>query len=244
MAGVENRGWQAEIDLTKRAIEFANKMNPKPRFFIVCGDLVDEFVDKEMRLDQIGDLKQLFSRLDPDIPLVCVCGNHDVGDQPTHESIEVYRKEFGEDYFSFVVSGVLMIVLNSSYFPSRYSDPSLVKGLADEQNTWLNGLLATVGEYKHAIIFQHIPWFTKTFDEEDADFNVFTDVRLPMLEKFSKAGVKAIFCGHYHQNAGGRYKEIDQVVTTAVGFQMAQDKSGLRVVKVTEEGIEHVLHEI
>ena len=75
-------------------------------------------------------------------------------------------------------------------------------------------------------------------------FNVFKEIRLPMLEKFAKAGVKAIFCGHYHQNAGGRYGQIDHVVTSAVGYQMGQDKSGLRVVKVTEGGIEHIYHEI
>ena len=33
--------WDAEIELTKKAIAAANKLQPKPRFFIVCGDLVD-----------------------------------------------------------------------------------------------------------------------------------------------------------------------------------------------------------
>ena len=33
--------WDAEIELTKKAIAAANKLRPKPKFFIVCGDLVD-----------------------------------------------------------------------------------------------------------------------------------------------------------------------------------------------------------
>lgn len=219
-------------------------MYPKPRFFIVCGDMVDEYVDRKMREEQILDFKLLFTYLDRDIPLVCICGNHDIGNQPTHESIEVYKKTYGDDYFSFVVSGVLMIALNSSLFPSPYSDPSLVLDLVEKQNSWLDIQLATSNNYKHAIIFQHIPWFTETFDEEDHTINILKDVRIPMLEKFAKAGIKAIFCGHYHRNGGGYYGKIDQVVTSAIGAQLGQDKSGLRVVKVTEDGIEHVYHEI
>lgn len=33
--------WDKEIDLTTRSIEAINKMVPRPRFFVVCGDLVD-----------------------------------------------------------------------------------------------------------------------------------------------------------------------------------------------------------
>lgn len=33
--------WDAEIELTQQAIAAANRMQPRPRFFIVCGDLVD-----------------------------------------------------------------------------------------------------------------------------------------------------------------------------------------------------------
>ena len=35
--------WVKEIALTKLAIEKANAMQPKPRFFIICGDLVDAY---------------------------------------------------------------------------------------------------------------------------------------------------------------------------------------------------------
>ena len=57
------------------------RMSPKPAFFIVCGDLVDAFPDKwpEIRTAQEKDFFKVFSKLNSDIPLVCVCGNHDVG---------------------------------------------------------------------------------------------------------------------------------------------------------------------
>ena len=34
-------GWEREIQLTRQAVAAANQMKPKPKFFIVCGDLVD-----------------------------------------------------------------------------------------------------------------------------------------------------------------------------------------------------------
>ena len=50
-------------------------------FFIVCGDLVDAFPEKfpEIRDQQTRDLLNIYSKLDKSIPLVCVCGNHDIG---------------------------------------------------------------------------------------------------------------------------------------------------------------------
>ena len=53
------------------------------------------------------------------------------------------------------------------------------------------------------------------------------------------AGIRAIFCGHYHRNAGGRYKNVEIVTTSAIGGQLGNDESGLRVVKVTEKEISH-----
>lgn len=230
--------------MTRKAIQFANQMEPKPKFFVVCGDLVHDFSDKDRRRDQIQDYKLIFRELSEDIPLVCVCGNHDVGDQPTHESIDEYKKEFGEDYFSFIVSGCLMIVLNSSLYPSQFSDPSLVPDLVDEQNKWIDTQLARADQFKHVIIFQHIPWLLDIDSESSSRYTVEETVRIPMLEKFNEAGVKAIFCGHYHGNNVTKYKNIQHVTTTAVGAQLRRDTNGLRVVHVTDEAVEHTFHKI
>ncbi len=75
--------WDREMELCKKTVSLLNAMNPKPVFFIVCGDLVDAFPDQwpEIRAKQEQDFFQVFSQLDKNIPLVCVCGNHDVGEQ-------------------------------------------------------------------------------------------------------------------------------------------------------------------
>lgn len=54
--------------------------------------------------------------------------------------------------------------------------------------------------------------------------------------------MRAIFCGHYHRNAGGFYKDMELVVTSAVGAQLGDDGHGFRVVKVLDDKIEHQYH--
>lgn len=101
----DDQKWDKEIVLTRKAIAAANRLSPKPRFFVVCGDLVNAFPWHKYNDDQVRDFKQIFKELDPSIPLVCVCGNHDIGDSPTQDSVRKYRSNFGDDYFSFWVGG-------------------------------------------------------------------------------------------------------------------------------------------
>ena len=120
-------------------------MRPRPAFFIVCGDLVDAYASLHpdircrdirrllgiennkhlhdcIRMRQESDFKAVYSELHPSIPLVCVCGNHDVGDTPSNTSIRQYKAAFGDDYFSFYRSGCCFLVLNSQL----YADSSQV----------------------------------------------------------------------------------------------------------------------
>lgn len=229
--------WEDEIDLTTRSIEAVNKMVPRPRFFVVCGDLVDAMPGTEYRRAQEDDFIKLFAKLHPDILLICVCGNHDIGNTPTPAAVKNYCNRFGDDYFAFYCGGVMFIVLNSQYF----EDPSLVQDLAKEQEIWLDEKLleAKTGNFKHVVIFQHIPWFLRDPNEAKEYFNIACDLREKMLKKFKDAGIRAVFCGHYHRNAGGFYKDVEVVVTSAVGAQLGIDKSGFRVVKVLDDKITH-----
>lgn len=203
------------------------------------GDLVDAFPSwKDLRTAQVADLKKTLAELDKSIKIVCVCGNHDVGDIPTHDSIESYKRDFGDDYFSFWVNGCKFIVLNSQiYFNSTH-----VPDCRRQQDEWLQRELdKDRGEYKHMLVFQHIPLFISHPDETaDPYFNIEPVQRRDLLERFEKAGVRKVFCGHYHQNAGGFYKDsLEVVVTSAIGAQLGNDKHGFRVVDVFENEIKH-----
>ena len=191
----------------------------------------------EIRKKQIKDLKEVLSELDSSIKLVCVCGNHDVGDIPTVESIEIYKKDFGEDYFSFWHSGCKFIALNSQI----YFNSSKIPELRLDQDKWLEDELeVSVAENpKHLVLFQHIPLFIENSDEPDQYFNIQIDQRKNLIQRFKKAGIKKVFCGHYHKNAGGFDGDLECIVTSAIGAQLGKDKHGYRLVEVNENEIKH-----
>ncbi len=88
--------------------------------------------------------------------------------------------------------------------------------------------------------FQHIPYFVKDPNEPKRwNLNIPPPQRFEYLEKLRDAGVRHIFCGHYHRNAGGFWKDVEQVVTGAIGAPLFNDPSGYRVVNVGDNGIKH-----
>ncbi|KAL0271103.1 UNVERIFIED_CONTAM: hypothetical protein PYX00_008310 [Menopon gallinae] len=241
----EQINWEAEKKLAEAIVKKVNAMRPRPRFFIICGDLCDAFpvTEQKIRDAQVADFKRIFSKVDKEVPLVCVCGNHDIGNTPTHETVQQYRTTFGDDYFSFYCGGILFLVINSQY----YFDPSQVLDLADEHNKWIEKKFeeAKKNGVKRLVIFQHIPWFINSVDEkEDPIFTLKPEVRRKWLDKFKEGGVEAIFCGHRHMNGGGEYRGMKIVVTTAIGAQLGNDKSGARIVKMLENKIDHKYYAI
>jgi len=54
--------------------------------------------------------------------------------------------------------------------------------------------------------------------------------------------VSHVFCGHYHQNITGFYKNVEIVTTCALGAPMGEDPSGLRIVKMYENNVTHTYH--
>lgn len=234
-------GWQKEIQWCTQMVDEVNQMETKPKFLVICGDLIDAFPydgdlsEIETRKAQEIDLKKVLLGLN--IPLVCVCGNHDVGNTPTEKTVLKYRDSFGDDYFSFWCGGVYFLALNSQFWQDRTEAPKL----AEEQDEWLEKELEYIKAKKpvHAIIFQHIPPFLENIDEETQYFNLPTDTRKQLLEKFIKAGVKYVFCGHYHRNSGGSYNGLEVVVTSAVGAQLGTDTNGYRIVNVGKDKVVH-----
>ncbi|XP_036937722.1 serine/threonine-protein phosphatase CPPED1 [Acanthopagrus latus] len=232
--------WAEEVELTKQAVEAINQLRPRPKFMVLCGDLVHAMPDTPFREGQERDLKAALKGTDPSIPLVFVSGNHDLGNTPTPRTVEQYCSAWGDDYFSFWVGGVLCLVLNSQLF----FDASACPQLKEAQETWLEEQLSRASSSmepkpKHILVFQHIPLYLKSPDEEDDYFNLQRGVRQNLLDRFKKAGVKAVFSGHYHRNAGGCHGGLDMVVSSAIGCQLGEDTHGVRVVAVTADEVVH-----
>ncbi|XP_046664304.1 serine/threonine-protein phosphatase CPPED1-like isoform X1 [Homalodisca vitripennis] len=230
--------WAQEIALAELAVQKVNQMKPRPKFYVICGDLCHAFYDKspEERAAQDADFKRIFSKVDPSIAVVCVCGNHDVGDKPTVEIIDKYKSNYGDDYFSFYAGGVFFICINSQLYHSTSAPEE-----NEAHDQWLNTQLDIArGLEVPSIMFQHVPWFHTDPERTVEDyFEIDYTIRKKMLDKLVDAGVKYVFCGHLHKNGGGKYKQLECVVTSAIGKQLGTDLSGMRVVKVYKDRVEH-----
>lgn len=231
----DNQSWEQEKRLLQQSVEHINRLHPK--FVILCGDLTHAFPNTPKYQEQVADYKKIVSQVDPTIPLICLCGNHDVGNRPTVETIATYESNFGPNYFNFWVGGVHCIALNSSLI----SDPSGAPDLYQKQLAWLDQKLAESAENNatHSLIFAHHPWFLKIAEEDNNYFNIPYDRRMLFLEKFSQAHCTACFSGHYHRNAYGKYKDMECITTSALGRPLGDDPSGFRIVHVFEDCIQH-----
>ncbi|XP_070617219.1 serine/threonine-protein phosphatase CPPED1 isoform X1 [Erythrolamprus reginae] len=229
--------WGAELKLTRQAVEAINCLNPRPKFLVLCGDLIHGMPGTEWREAQIRDLRNVLKDLSSDIPLVFVSGNHDLGNTPTPETVSDYCQQWGDDYFSFWVGGVFFLVLNSQL----YFDASQCSELKAAQDAWLERQLAVAQkkQCRHAVVFQHIPFFVNEPEEDHNYFNLEKAVRHDLMEKFCRAGIKTVFSGHLHKNAGGTYKDLNMVISSAIGCQLGEDTHGVRMVAVTAEKIIH-----
>ena len=211
----------------------ANLNRLKPAFVVICGDLINKPGDPAQRAEYL----RITALLDPSIPFHAVAGNHDVGNEPTPESLADYREHFGRDWYSFRERDVYGIVLNSSIIAA----PAAVESEAAAQEAWLREELARAqaSGARHILVFQHHPWFLETPDEPDAYFNIPIATRVRYLALFREAGVSHVFAGHYHRNAFGRDGELEMVTTGPVGRPLGEDESGFRLVQVRPEGIVH-----
>jgi 3',5'-cyclic AMP phosphodiesterase CpdA len=213
----------------------ANVNRLHPAFLVVTGDLVNKTGDA----DQIAEYKRIDGGLDPAIHLYNVPGNHDVGNEPTPESIATYRKNFGPDYYSFREGPIYGIVLNSSYFKA----PDKVKDEAAKQEAWLAAELVRMkASGALPIVFLHIPLFLKQADEPEQYFNTPVETRRRILALLHQYGVRYVIAGHLHANSFGKDGDLEMITTAAEGKPIGPDPSGLRIVEVKGNVLEHAYY--
>jgi len=213
------------------AIASLNRL--KPAFVVICGDLINLPGDPAQR----DEYFRITAQLDPSIPVYAVSGNHDVGNEPTPETLAEYREHFGPDYYRFDSRRLVGIVLNTSLIYA----PESVRTEVAAQQEWLERELerAESSGATNIVVFQHHSWFIEDPDEPDQYFNLPLDERSHYLSLLKDAGVSHVFAGHYHQNAYATDDGLAMITTGPVGRPLGADPSGIRIVHVTAEGISH-----
>ena len=211
----------------------ANINRIRPRFVVICGDLINKVGDAA----QTAEYLRITAKIDPSIPVFAVPGNHDVGNEPTPETLAYYRQHFGPDHYSFVQGSLYGIVLNSGVI----SAPGNVQEAAAEQEAWLKAELAKARSTgaRHIVVFQHHSWFLEKAEEPNQYFNIPMEQRRHYLDLLKSAGVRYVFAGHYHRNAYGRDGDLEMITSGPVGQPLGTDPSGIRIVTVRDTGLEH-----
>jgi UDP-2,3-diacylglucosamine pyrophosphatase LpxH len=212
------------------AIANINRLHPK--FVVVCGDLVNKSGDAA----EIAEYKRVLGKLDSSIPVYSVAGNHDVGNEPTPQTLDAFRTNIGRDYYSFSAGDMLGIVLDSNLIRA----PEHASEAAKQQEDWLKKTLATAkaNGSRNIVVFQHIPFFIKDPTEADNYFNIPQATRRQYLDLLEQSGVRYVFAGHYHRNAGGTDGPLTEVVTGATGMPIGGSVSGFRAVAARGEKLE------
>ncbi|CAK8695627.1 serine/threonine-protein phosphatase CPPED1-like [Clavelina lepadiformis] len=240
--------WDEEVKNIQEAALAINKMQPKPKFLVIGGDILNAFPGTPYRSEQLRDLRVAFSQLNTSIPIFAVSGNHDLGQKPTLETMEMYRRDFGDEYYTFWYGGIFYIVINTQCIIS----PDGTENLYETQKAWLEEQLkiALSSSCKHVVLFMHIPLFVKNPEEEDTGYAIPMKHRFKLMEQFADAGIEKVFSGHYHRNAGGFWtrtnpdgslSKVEVVASSSIGKQIGNqgDKAGIRIVKVSENEITH-----
>ena len=222
-----NKGFEKETILYENAVTAINKLNPD--FVVITGD----FVHNQNSLEQINEFKRITSKIDKLIPVYYSPGNHDIGQVPDKKSLKKYKKNYGSDQFSFENKGSQFIGFNTSYLKAKQNKPE------QKQYKWLTKKLEKSGEGAHTIVFCHYPFYNKTIDEPEKYSNLGIEYREKYLSLFDEYSVDAVFTGHYHNNAINKYGEIELVTTSSAGKPLGDAPSGMRIVKVYKDKIEH-----
>lgn len=223
-----------ETALYEKAVEAANRL--RPAFVVVTGDLVQDPRSKE----QHEELMRITNHLIEDVPIYLAPGNCDVGNTPTRASLQRYRDKFGDDNYSFDACGSHFVVLNSSVC----ADPSDVQEEWESIVEFLRRDLERSSESAaHTIVFMHHPLFAEDADEPDTpgpEVRVIPrERRMVILDILRRHNVSGVFSGHWHRNAYASDGRMLMVISGPVGFPLGDDPSGIRIVNVYDDRIEH-----
>lgn len=227
-------GFAPETALFEDAVKKANAL--RPRFVVVCGDMVNNAVDDA----QHREVRRIAGLLDPSIKMRFVPGNHDVAFDtlnPTPASLAHYRSTYGSDYYSFAEDGVLFLALNTTVL----SHPGGVPREWEAQLEFFERSLhsARSDRVEQAIVFGHHPLFVQDVDEDDSYWNVPRERRRLFLAAMKKHGVRAMFAGHLHRNTFAEFDGMQMVSSGPVGYPLGDDPSGYRIVNLDRNGMSH-----
>ncbi len=210
-------GYEHDVAAFRLAVAQINELHPD--FVVICGDLVDETESDEAFAD-FNRIKAGFR-----VPCYCVAGNHDVGNYPTIELLDRYRKLVGPDWYAFEHKGHTFVVVNTSVWRSYLTDE------IQKQDTWLHDTFKeTTKQGSPVIVAGHHPLFAKHAEEQGNYFNLPREKRRELLTLFEEHNVVAVLSGHAHRQIVHDYrvhgKSPDRVIQMVTSASTSRNDDG------------------
>ncbi len=195
----------------------------QPDFVVNCGDIITAFPFNDDFEAQCRNAVELLKGLQA--PLHLVAGNHDIGNQRSmrvwdknwekrsgrqaevmHFNAayrELYRKHFGEDFYSFRKAGRTFIVINDQICNSGLP-------IETEQMDWLERQLKAVPRGEQVFLFSHNPLFWNRLDEPGpGNYEaVLEPARGRLLALLAEHGVDAVYTGHTHFGFANTHRDV------------------------------------
>jgi predicted phosphodiesterase len=216
-------GYEHDVQSFRRAVERINQL--KPDFVLICGDLVHDRTEQAF-----ADFTEIRSALA--VPSSCVPGNHDVGGEPTPETLQHYRKVIGDDYYSFEHKGLTFVFVNTQLWKSP------VEGETGRQDTWLEKILGGASRKESpVVVVGHYPLFIEEMDEPEEYMNLPVPKRRELLQLYEQHGVAAVLGGHLHRLVLHDYNGIQLVNAETTSKNFDGSPMGFRLWQVDEHGL-------
>ena len=218
-------GYEHDEASLRQAVMQINEL--KCDFVVVCGDLVHHPADSSFQdfLDITGDL---------DMPCYLVAGNHDVGNIPGDSSLAYFRENLGDDYQAFKYGGHAFVVVNTQLWKNH------VEGASATHDQWFSKVLDDfTGRQIPVIVLGHHPLFVEEVNEEEGYFNLPSDKRMELLQRFVEGGVVAYLSGHKHETLINDYQGMQLVTGESTSRNFDGRPLGFRIWEVDGDSLQH-----
>ena len=213
-----------EADYLSKAVAQINKI--KPDAVVFTGDNVHRPNNEH----QWGTFIQIVSRINPEIKVLFVPGNHDVIQTSSGVNMAPFAVYLGKDNFVYKDKGVKLVGINTNYI--KFDDER-----EQAQFDWLTTVLPKEKESEFTLVFGHHPFFKEDIDEEDGS-QIQKAKRRTYFDLFKLTGVNAVYAGHLHTIREGEHDDIPMKSMTSVAYQLGDAQPSVRIIKVSRNGVE------
>lgn len=214
-----------EMSIMGTIINQVNELDPD--IVVFSGDLVHWRTDSAA----VADFDSLLGRFPAGLPVYCLPGNHDVGNEASAEDVEAFISHYGSDRFVHEGKSYTVIGYNSCVVKANTS-------AEHKEYQWLQEQLSNCRKNKPIIVVAHHPIFLYSADEPETYENFPVEHREKYLSLLEQYKVDLYLAGHLHKSARGEYNGVQFITCSAAGRQLGKDQHGYNIIRISGKEVQ------